>query len=183
MSAKGSNEPSRGQRVYGRGNRRCTSLDDGDLLSRSLVVQRLLLAPRQDGHPQKHSIFKTINRKFCDIIIDGGSTENIMSRSVVSKLGFKANKHPSPYSIGWIKKGFETKVTHICRFSFSIGNYYFDEVECDVVEMDSCHIILGIPWQSNVKVVHQDNVYIFMRGGRSLLYLLGAMMHPKLQKR
>ena len=31
-----------------------------------------------------------------------------------------------PYRIGWIKKGFETKVTHTCRFSFCIGKNYLD---------------------------------------------------------
>ena len=83
-------------------------LDNEDLLSHSLVVRRLLLAPKREGHPQRHSIFKTrctVNRKVCDVIIDSGSTENIVFHTMVSKLGLKVEKHPSPYSIGWIKKG------------------------------------------------------------------------------
>ena len=59
-----------------------TEPDDGDLLSHPLVIRRLLLAPKREGHPQRHSIFKTrctVNRKVCDVIIDSGSTENIVS--------------------------------------------------------------------------------------------------------
>lgn len=50
--------------------------------------------------------------------------------------------------------------------SFSIGQYYQDEVTCDVVEMDACQMLLGMPWQFNVNAVHkekhiQHNVYVF----------------------
>ena len=108
-----------------------------------------------------------------------------MSRSVISKLGLKIEKHPSPYRIGWIKKGSKTKVTHTCRFSFSIGKNYLDEVKCDVVEMDACHIILGRPWQSDVDAVHngQANTYTFMRRGKKItLVPFGAKDTPKVLK-
>lgn len=150
-----------------------TEPDDGDLLSHSFVVRRLLLAPKREGHPQRHSIFKTrctVNRKVRDLIIDSGNTENIVSHTMVSKLGLKAEKHPSPYSIGWIKKGVESKVTRICRFSFSSSKTYLDEIVCDVVEMDACHMILGMPWQSDVDATHRgrDNIYSTKRDRKSL---------------
>ena len=40
----------------------------------------------------------------------------------------------------------ETLVTQQCRVTFFMGKCYVDEVVCDVVEMDACHLILGIPW-------------------------------------
>lgn len=123
-----------------------TEPDDGDLLSHSLVVRRLLLAPKREGHPQRHSIFKTrctINWKACDVIIDSGSTENIVSQAMVSKLSLKMEKHPLLYSIGWIKKDVKSKVTCTCCFSFSIGKTYLDDIVCNVVEMDACYMILG----------------------------------------
>ena len=79
-----------------------TKPDDRDLLSHSLVVRRLLLAPKREGHPQRQ-YFKTrctVNWKVCDVIIDSGSTENIVSQAMVLKLSLKTKKHPSLYSIG-----------------------------------------------------------------------------------
>ncbi len=92
---------------------------------------------------------------------------------MISKLGLKAEKHPSPYRIGWIKKGSETKVTHTCHFSFSIGKNY------------ACHIILGRPWQSDVDAVHngQANTYTIMRGRKKITLLpLRAEDTPKVSK-
>ena len=79
------------------------------------------------------------------MIIVNGSVENIALKSLVTKLGLKTEKHPSLYKIGWIKKGTETLVTQQCRITFSMGKCYVDEVVCDVVEMDACHLILGRP--------------------------------------
>jgi hypothetical protein len=86
---------------------------------------------------------------------------------MVIKLGLKMEKHPSPYKIGWIRQGAETKVTEICCIQFSIGKNYQDEITCDVVEMDACHMILGRPWQFDMDATYKgrDNVYIFMKGG------------------
>ena len=80
------------------------------------------------------------------MIIDSGSVENIASKSLVSKLGLKTEKHPSPYKIGWIKKGTETLITQLYRVTFSMGKFYVDEVVRNVVEMDACHLILDRPW-------------------------------------
>jgi hypothetical protein len=79
----------------------------------------------------------------CNLIVDSGSCENIVYRGLVAALQLKIEKHPSPYKISWIKKGVETKVTDICRVPFSIGQSYQDEVTCDVVEMDACHVLFG----------------------------------------
>ncbi|KAG6757010.1 hypothetical protein POTOM_037310 [Populus tomentosa] len=141
--------------------------DEGELLSRSLVVQKLLLAPKQIEQSQRHNIFQTrctMNKKVCDVIIDSGSSENIILKSMVTKLGLKTEKHPSPYKIGWIRQGAEVRVIEICHIQFSIGQNYLDNVTCDVVEMDVCHIILGRPWQFDVDAIYKgrDNVYIFM---------------------
>ena len=80
------------------------------------------------------------------MIIDNGSVENIVSKSLVTKLRLKIKNHPFPYKIGWIKEGMKTLVTQQCRVTFSMGKCYVDEVFCEVVEMDACHLILGRPW-------------------------------------
>ena len=50
---------------------------------------------------------------------------------------------------------------------FSIGKKYKDEIWCDVVEMDVCHLLLGRPWQYDRAVQHdgRTNSYSFMFEG------------------
>ena len=79
-------------------------------------------------------------------MIDGGSCENIISTEAVQKLGLKIVKHPKPYKLAWLKKGDEVTVSKCALFSFSIGVKYKDDVWCDVIAMDACHLLLGKLW-------------------------------------
>ncbi|XP_074277545.1 uncharacterized protein LOC141601174 [Silene latifolia] len=47
---------------------------------------------------------------------------------------------------------------------------YKDEVLCDVVPMDACHLLLGRPWEYDRNTTHQgkDNVYIFKHQGKKV---------------
>ncbi|XP_034888842.1 uncharacterized protein [Populus alba] len=171
-------EAEENEAVYAYEEQEITGGDEGELLSHSLVVQQLLLTPKQEEPSQRHKIFRTrctVNKRVCDIIIDSGSSENIVSKIMVTKLGLQTGKHPYPYKIGWIKRGNEVKITETCHIKFSIGKNYVDEVICDVVEMDACHIILGRPWQYDVDATYRgrDNVYVFMKG--DLKVVLGPM--------
>ncbi|XP_074292085.1 uncharacterized protein LOC141618926 [Silene latifolia] len=71
--------------------------------------------------------------------------------------------HPNPYKLRWLNKGAEVKVDNQCLVPFSIGKVYKDEVLCDVVPMDACHLLLGQPWEFDRNTTHQgkDNVYSF----------------------
>ena len=76
--------------------------EEGMPLGQSLVIQRLLLTPRAKYGDQRNEIFRarcTISTRVCDLIIDSDSVENIASKSLVTKLGLKTEKHPSPYKI------------------------------------------------------------------------------------
>ncbi|CAL8097468.1 unnamed protein product [Prunus armeniaca] len=80
--------------------------EEGDQLI-NLVLQRGLLAPRQEEW-QRHKIFRsfcTINNKVCSLIIDGSSCENLISKKVVDYLKLPTEKHESPYSLRWVKRG------------------------------------------------------------------------------
>ena len=79
-------------------------------------------------------------------MIDSGSCENVVAEEVIQKLGLKAEQHPHPYKLGWLKKGGKVKVTKRCLVSFLVGQKYKDQVWCDVVAMDTCHLLLGRPW-------------------------------------
>lgn len=50
------------------------------------ITQRILLTPK-GRNSQRHSIFRTsctINRKVCEVIVDGGSSENVVFKNLMN---------------------------------------------------------------------------------------------------
>jgi hypothetical protein len=39
------------------------------------------------------------------MIIDSGSTDNLLSTEMVEKLELETTTHPSPYKVSWLQKG------------------------------------------------------------------------------
>lgn len=75
--------------------------DEGDPVI--CIVQKLLLTPKQQSSTQRQKIFRTcctVNGKVCEVIVDGGSSENVVSKALVKALALKTEKHPSPYKEG-----------------------------------------------------------------------------------
>jgi len=102
----------------------------GDLL----VVQRVLNAQIDVNDEQHENIFHTrcqIRDKVCGMIIDNGSCTNVVSTTLVEKLGLTTIPHPRPYSLRWLNENGEIRVTKQVRVPFSIKTYH-DEVLCDV---------------------------------------------------
>ena len=99
----------------------------------------------------------------CNVIIDSGSNENFVSKALVEALNLKTKEHPSPYKIARIKKGPEVQVLEVCKVPLSIRRYYKDEIICDVVDMDTCHILLGRSWHNDVDATckGRDNTFVF----------------------
>ncbi|XP_057837552.2 uncharacterized protein LOC131047785 [Cryptomeria japonica] len=95
------------------------------------------------------------------------------SREMVDKLNLQCEKHPHPYRIAWFKKGNEVTVDKRCLIKFSIGKTYKDEVWCDFIAMDACHVLLGRPWQYGRKVMHdgERNTYTFWMEGSKIILL------------
>ncbi|GJX51006.1 putative reverse transcriptase domain-containing protein [Tanacetum coccineum] len=140
----------------------------------ALVIQRVLnMAVSKsvdDNSWLRNNIFRTkctSKGKIYDMIIDGGSCENVVSTYMVEKLGMKTEDHPEPYELTWLKIGNTGKVSKCCLVQFSIGKSYKDEVWCEVIPMDAAHILLGCPWKFYRKTKHNgfQNTYSFKKDG------------------
>ncbi|XP_062217663.1 uncharacterized protein LOC133917845 [Phragmites australis] len=127
---------------------------DTDPQDHSLVVRRVLstqFVAAEQG--QRHNLFQSrckVKGQVCLFIIDGGSCNNIVSAMLVEKLGLQTRRHPHPYHMQWLNNSGTVKVSSMVRLSFSIGDYH-DEVDCDIVPMQACHLLLGRPWQFDKK--------------------------------
>lgn len=117
-----------------------------------------MCSPKVSGSSQSNKFFQTkclVKEKICSIIIDVGSCKNLVSKALVKAFKLPTEPHPSPYQIGWMKKGSAIKVTEICKVPLAIGKHYNELVTCDVVNMEACHVLLGRPWQHGVDATHQ----------------------------
>jgi hypothetical protein len=86
-----------------------------------------------------------INDKICRIIVDNGSCNNITSQELVNRLELKPRRHPNPYKMQWLNHCGALCISHMVTVPFSVGKYN-DHVECDVVPMQACQLLLGRPW-------------------------------------
>ena len=78
------------------------------------------------------------------MIIDGGSIENMVLEVVVTNLKLKSPRHLCPYHITWVQDDHKVMVNEQCSVKFKIRSYQ-DEVLCDIIPMDICHMFLGRP--------------------------------------
>ncbi|XP_031402567.1 uncharacterized protein LOC116212133 [Punica granatum] len=144
-----------------------------DDYEQTYMVRKLMLAPKQEDQSLRNKLFRTrcnIHSRTFNLIIDSGSQENIIGRAVVEKLELLVEKHPNPYLIGWIKSVGDIRVTERCKVPFSIGKYR-DEVYCDVVDMEACHLLFGRPWQYDTDAKHhgKENVYRLVKEGKQIV--------------
>ncbi|KAK1602537.1 hypothetical protein QYE76_017968 [Lolium multiflorum] len=133
--------------------------------SPSLVVTRVLTTQPQAMEDQRCNIFQTragIGGKSIKVIIDGGSCHNLASTELCEKLNLTLRKHPHPYHVQWLSDKGNVKIQHTVTVNFKIGPYE-DTVECDVVPMTVCHMLLGRPWKFDKKAIHDgySNAYTF----------------------
>jgi len=143
--------------------------DEGELL----VLRRAMSGLKSDKEEQRENIFHsrcTVQGKVCSLNIDGGSCANVASSSMVEKLDLQATAHPYCYTIQWLNQGKGLQVSSRCLIPLSIGKNYQDELWCDVIPMDACHILLGMPWLFDRKVKHDGhlNTYTFSKDGKKM---------------
>ena len=139
----------------------------------SLVAQRALSVQLSKAEQdQRHNLFQTrgvVKERAIRIIIDGGSCNNLASIEMVEKLSLPTRQHPHPYHIQWFDSTGRLKVTRTTRVHFTIGTYS-DFVDCDVVPMQACSLLLGRPWQFAKESVHngKTNQYTLVHNGKKI---------------
>ncbi|CAA0815048.1 F-box associated ubiquitination effector family protein, partial [Striga hermonthica] len=145
----------------------------------TLVLRRACLAPCSVDSPvERHHLFEStciVGEKVCRFIIDSGSCENVIAQEAVEKLHLSTIPHLQPYTLAWIQRGNAITVDRRVLVSFSVGPRYRDQIWCDVVSMDACHLLLGRPWQFDRAATHDGrlNTYSFsLEGVRSFCNLL-----------
>jgi len=122
---------------------------------------------------QRESIFHTrciVGGKVCSLIIDGGSCANVTSQSMVDKLKRLVTPHLKPYTIQWLNESKGLEISTRCLLSLSIGKTYKDEIWCDIVPIDACHVLLGRPWLFDWRVMHDScmNTYTFTKDHKKI---------------
>jgi hypothetical protein len=111
------------------------------------------------------------------IIINSGSCNNLASTTLVEKLSLSTRKLSNPYHTQWLNDGGKIRVSRSVRVAFSIGAYS-DYVDCDVVPMEACSLLLGRPWQYDTDSLHhgRSNHYSLMFKGQKII------IHPMTPK-
>jgi hypothetical protein len=141
------------------------------------MMRKVLLKPEKEpkNPAQRNSLFQTSCKtkdRVCKVIVDSGSTNNLVSTKMVENIELETVAHPSPYRVSWLQKGHRVNVTKQCLVEFKIGGYK-DEILCDVIPMDVFHLLLGRPWQYEINIVHdgRKNTYTLKKNGRTHMLL------------
>ncbi|XP_074298964.1 uncharacterized protein LOC141629955 [Silene latifolia] len=149
-----------------------------------LVLRNLHMETGSAENEQREQIFHTrckVNRKICNLVIDSGSCANVVARDLVDELKLQTKDRVKPYKLHWLNGENGIQVKKQASVSLSLGPYT-DEVWCDIIPMNACHILLGRPWQFDRKVEHdgRSNVYSVMKG--NVRYNLKPMSPNKIKE-
>eukprot|EP00253_Pinus_taeda_P026466 PITA_26466 len=102
-----------------------------------------------------------------DTLFDSGLQVNLISETIVNKLGLETKPHKKPYPLGWVFDKTKLQVTRQCKLRFAIRSTFVDEVEFDIVPLDICGIVLGSPYLYDRKAIfyRAENKYQLTKDG------------------
>jgi hypothetical protein len=74
---------------------------------RSLMMRKVLMKPKKEVREPVHrnSLFRTASKtrdRVWKVIIDSGSTDNLVSKEMVEKLKLETTAHLNPYKVSWL---------------------------------------------------------------------------------
>ena len=83
-------------------------------------------------------------------------------------MGLQVKQYPRPYALHWLSPQGVVHVHKQVRVPLSIGDYT-DEIVCDVVPMEATHLILGRPWQYDLRAKYDGytNEYTIQQQGKA----------------
>ena len=144
--------------------------DDDDIGNTMSVIRKMCIQPSKED-PLRTTIFFTfvkINDGMYKVIVDSGSSVNVISEKAFKQLGVTSEKHPNPYEVSWVNKT-SIPVDKRCLLSLKFLSYE-DQVWLDIVPMDISSIILGRPWlyDNDVRIQGRTNVCSFMFKGKRI---------------
>lgn len=77
-------------------------------------------------------------------MINGGGCVNIISWSAIESMDLKSEPHPYPYNVIQVDKSFHF-IIQCCFISIQFLSYN-GRIWCDVLHMNTTHILLGRPY-------------------------------------
>ena len=92
------------------------------------MINKVLLKPKKEAiePTQRKALFKIVCKvqgKCFQLVIDSGSTDNLVSNEAMDKLKLKIMKHPTPYKVSSLQKGHQLIVNEQCKVELKIGKY------------------------------------------------------------
>ncbi|BBH03402.1 hypothetical protein Prudu_014267 [Prunus dulcis] len=144
---------------------------EDDILNQVSVMRCIYSAPALPDSWKRTSIFHTYvpcNNQTCKLVIDSGSTMNVISKSAVTRLNLKPEPHPHPFHVAWVDKT-KLPVTERCLVSLKLGTCD-EDIYLDLLPMNVAHVLLGRPWLYDHRVQNcgRENTYTFQHEGKSI---------------
>ncbi|PHT31206.1 hypothetical protein CQW23_27543 [Capsicum baccatum] len=132
--------------------------------------------PKMESKLKKRYKKKEIMKMFClkmeslkclTLWQDDDSCANVASATMVDLLKLPTTKRVNRYKLQWLNECGELKVTWQVAICFKVGNYQ-DEVLCNMIPIQACHILLGRPreYDWSTKNDGKTNRYFLKLNGR-----------------
>ena len=134
-------------------------------------MRDILSTPNNNDSWKRTSIFHTfipLNKKSCKLVIDGGISMNVISKTTVDRFGLKVESHPCPFKVAWVDKIFLPIKEH-CLVTLKLGAYY-EKIYCEILPMNVAHLLLGHPWlyENAMKHCGCNNIYKFKHNNTTI---------------
>jgi hypothetical protein len=122
---------------------------DGNIVYTTLLkeISVSILHPKKEKDMNKifHIMIQIIKTKVY-ALFDSNSKANVIAKDIVRKIGLEVHVHPRPYPLGWVNNDAKLWVAKWCKIKFSISSNYINEVKVDILPLDVCVVVFGIPY-------------------------------------